>query len=145
MAIVSFSYYNCTYMGETIAENDFPRMEKRAERVIKQITHGRVTAETFATLPAFYQQAVQEAICAQVEYYAVMGEDISINGDNGCNGWSIGEMRINGRSSNSSVKDNVATTMVCAAAIAALEQTGLLNPQVPTLGEPMVTPWGWCL
>jgi hypothetical protein len=70
-----------------------------------------------------------------------MGTDVSVNGDTGGNGWAIGEMRINGTSTVSS-KATGASTLVCAAAIAALEQTGLMNPQVPTAGEPPVVPWG---
>lgn len=140
MAIATYLYYTETYMGETVAENDFPQMEAKAERLIKQITHGR--AANFAALPAFQQEAIQEAICAQVEYYAIMGTDVSVNGDAGGNGWTIGDMHINGSSSNVT-KTTGASTMVCAAAVAALEQTGLLNPQVDTLGEPFVTPWGW--
>ena len=46
MAIVTLEYYNETYIGETLAEADFPRAEARAERIIAQITHGRATAET---------------------------------------------------------------------------------------------------
>lgn len=140
MAIVTYAYYTGTYLGEAVAESDFPQMEAKAERLIKQITHGR--AANFAALPAFQQEAIQEAICAQVEYYAIMGTDVSVNGDAGGNGWTIGDMHINGSSAN--VTKNVgASTMVCAAAVAALEQTGLLNPQIATLGEPFVTPWGW--
>ena len=142
MAIVTYSYYTTTYMGETIAETDFPRIEARAERAIKHLTHVRVTDAKFATLLQFQQDAVKEAICAQCEYYAIMGEDVAVNGDTGGNGWSIGEMRING-SSGSGSKASGAQTMICAAAIAALEQTGLLNPQVETAGEPPIIPWGW--
>ena len=142
MAIVTYSYYTSTYMGETIAETDFPRIEARAERAIKHLTHGRATDATFAALLQFQQEAVKEAICAQCEYYAIMGEDVAVNGDTGGNGWSIGEMRING-SNGSGSKTSGAQTMICAAAIAALEQTGLLNPQVETAGEPPIIPWGW--
>jgi hypothetical protein len=142
MSIVCYEYYIATYMGETVDEKDFPRMEAKAERLIKQITHGR--AANIAALPAFQQEAIKEAICAQVEYYALMGTDVSVNGDSGGNGWSIGEMHINGTSTASS-KATGASTMVCAAAIAALEQSGLMNPQVPTLGEPPLNPWGWLL
>ena len=139
MSIVCYAYYTATYMGETIDEKDFPRMEVKAERLIKQITHGR--AANFAALPAFQQEAIKEAICAQVEYYAIMGTDVSINGDAGGNGWTIGDMHINGSSANVT-KTTGASTMVCAAAVAALEQSGLLNPQVATFGEPVPLPWG---
>jgi hypothetical protein len=140
MSIACYEYYIATYMGEAVDEKDFPRMAAKAERAINQITHGR--AAHFAALPSFQQEALKEAVCAQIEYYVLMGTDVSVNGDTGGNGWAIGEMRINGTSTASS-KETGASTMICAAAIAALEQTGLLNPQVPTAGEPFVSPWGW--
>ena len=142
MAIVTYTYYTTEYAGEAIADTDFPRYVARAERAIKHITHGRVTAARFATLPAYQQEAAKEAICAQCEYYAIMGEDVAVNGDTGGNGWSIGEMHLNG-SASSANKSTGAKTMICAASIAALEQTGLLNPQVETVGEPSVIPWRW--
>lgn len=138
MAIVTFKYYSETYLGEPIAESDFPRAEAKAERLVNQITHGR--AAKFAALPAFQQDAVKEAICAQVEYYAMMGTDVSVNGDTGGGGWTIGKMHINGSGSSASSATGAAS-MVCAAAIAALEQTGLMNPQVTTVGEPSMLPF----
>ena len=142
MAIVTYSYYVTTYMGEQIAEADFPRAEAKAERLIRQITHGR--AAKFAALPVFQQDAVREAICAQVEYYALMGTDVSVTGDTAGGGWTIGSMHINGSGgSGSGSRSALAATMVCPAAVAALEQTGLLNPQVDTLGDPPRVPWPW--
>lgn len=140
MAIVTFEYYKDTYLGEPIAESDFPRAEAKAERLVNQITHGR--AANFAALPAFQQAAVKEAICAQVEYYSLMGTDVSVNGDTGGNGWSIGSLHING-SWAASGKATGAGTMIGAATIAALEQTGLLNPQVETVGGPPRVPYPW--
>lgn len=141
MSIACYEYYIATYMGEAVDEKDFPRMAVKAERVINQITHGR--AAHFAALPSFQQEALRQAVCAQIEYYALMGTDVSVNGDTGGNGWAIGEMRINGTTSTTaSSKATGASTLVCAAAIAALEQTGLMNPQVPTAGEPFAVPWG---
>jgi hypothetical protein len=137
MAIVTYSYYTDTYLGEAVASDDFPQMDAKAERLINQITHGR--ASFFDALPAFQQQAIKDAICAQIEYYAVMGTDVSINGETS-SGWTVGKVRVDGGIKN---KETGAVSMVCAAAIAALEQTGLLNPQVPTLGEPPRLPWPW--
>lgn len=143
MAIVTYEYYSTEYMGEPIAETDFPRAEAKAERIVTQITHGR-TAD-FAALPAFQQDAVKEAICAQIEYYSLMGTDVSVNGESGANGWTVGKVHVNGHAGNAALR-NGASTMVCAAAVAALEQTGLMNPQVDTIGElPRVPyPWGYC-
>ena len=139
MAIVTENYYKNTYLGEPIATADFPRAEARAERLITQITHGR--AANYAALPLFQQEAIQEAICAQIEYYAINGVEISISGKT-ADGWTVGKVRVDKGSGASATG---AVSMVCPSAIAALEQTGLLNPQVPTLGEPWRTPypWGW--
>ena len=139
MAIVTYSYYTDTYMGEPIAEADFPRAEAKAERLITQITHGR--AADYAALPAFQQQAIQEAICGQIEYYGLMGLDVAIAGEMS-SGWTVGKVRVDGGNAS---KATGAVTMVSPSAIAALELTGLLNPQVPTSGEPanVPYPWGW--
>lgn len=140
MAIVCWDYYLTKYMGEPISMEEFLRAEAKAERLITQITHGR--AANFAALPAFQQEAVREAVCAQIEYYALMGLDVAINGDTGGNGWTVGKVRVNGTNSAWNAK-NTGATMVCASAIAALEQTGLLNPQVGTLGDPPLVGWPW--
>lgn len=142
MAIVTYAYYSDTFLGETIASTDFPRAEMRAERLIAQITHGRATEQSFAALPIFQQNAVKDAICSQIEYYALNGIDVSIAGETS-SGWTVGKVRVDG--SNKACATGAAS-MVCPSALAALEQTGLLNPQVPTLGEPPLAPWpfgGW--
>lgn len=142
MAIVDYTYYTDTYLGEPIASDDFPRAEAKAERLITQITHGR--AANYAALPDFQQEAIKTAICAQIEYYAMMGTDVSVNGDTtGGNGWTVGKVHVGGRASSAAAANNKqGASMVCAAAIAALEQTGLMNPQVPCVG-PVLSPWPW--
>lgn len=137
MAIVTLEYYQDTYMGEAIAADEFPRAEARAERLITQITHGR--AANYAALPTFQQSAIMDAICAQIEYYALNGVDISISGETS-SGWTVGKVRVDGGDKN---KATGAVSMVCPAAIAALEQTGLLNGQVATVGMPAQAAWPW--
>lgn len=139
MAIVSFDYYSNTYCGETIAESSFPQYESRAERQIINLTHGR--AANFAALPAFQQTAILNAICAQIEYLFLEGIEITVNGSS-AGGWTVGKVRVD-KGGSSSAKAAGATTMICAGAIAELEQTGLLNPQVPTLGDPVLLPYPW--
>lgn len=139
MAIVTYAYYSGTYLGEAIAQADFPRAEARAERLIAQITHGRATEATFAALPLFQQNAVKDAICAQIEYYALNGIDISIAGETS-SGWTVGKVKVDGSAKACATG---AASMVCPSAFASLELTGLLNPQVPTLGEPPIAPWPW--
>ena len=137
MAIVTYNYYSQTYCGETIAIEDFPQYEARAERQIVQITHGR--AANFAALPAFQQVAIENAICCQVEYLINEGLEITVNGTN-AGGWTVGKVRVD-KGSGKSV--SVGASMISAGAIAELEQTGLLNPQVPTVGDPILLPFPW--
>lgn len=129
MAIVDYGYYTATYMGEAIA-GDFPRACARAERLINQITHGR--AAQYDALPPVLQEAVKTAICAQIEYYALMGIDISVTGETASD-WTVGKVSVRSGSSGAGSVAG-ASSMVCPAAIAALEQTGLLDPSVPAVG-----------
>ena len=128
MAIVDLAFYMTTYCGEPIDPCEFPRMEAKAERVINQLTHGR--AADYAALPQFQQYAVRDAICAQIEYYSILGTDVSVSGDSGGAGWTVGKVHVDG-GNGSSIAKTGASSMVCAAAVAALEQSGLMNPQVP--------------
>ena len=129
--LVDFEYYSNTYLGEPISAEEFPRAEAKAERAVHLITYGR--ARDFDALPAFQQQAVRDAVCAQIEYYAIMGTDVSVNGDTGGAGWTVGKVHVNGGTGAAAAKTG-ASTMLCAAAVAALEQTGLMNPQVDVAG-----------
>lgn len=139
MAIVTFEYYAQVYCGEAIAECEFPQYANRATRQIVHLTHGR--AANFAALPAFQQTAILNAICAQIEYLYLEGVEITVNGSS-AGGWTVGKVRVD-KGGSSSATVTGAPTMICAGAIAELEQTGLLNPQVPTLGEPILLPYPW--
>lgn len=134
MSIVSYEYYTTTYLGELVSETDFPRYDLRAESVIKQITKG--ATEHFASMPSDLQEAVQNAICAQIDYFGLYGLDVAITGRAG-GGFTVGKVSV---SSGAEVKAG-ASSIVCPAAIAYLEQTGLLNPQVDTLDRPFF--WWW--
>lgn len=141
MSIVNYEFYTGIFLGEPIDIDDFPRAEARAERAIAQMTHGRATAATFAALPAFQQAAVKDAICSQIEYYALNGVDVSINGETS-SGWTVGKVRVDG---GDKCKSTGAASMLCAAAITSLEQTGLLDPSVAVFGMPPQVPawWRW--
>lgn len=129
MAIVDYEYYAQTYMGEPIAENDFPQFEARAERQIKLATHGR--AAEYAALPAFQQEAIKEAICAQVEYINLKGLEVTYAGSSGT-GFTVGKVKIEG---SKTAGASAGSGSLCVGAIAALEQSGLLNPAVPVIKE----------
>lgn len=131
MAIVSYEYYITVFMGETISEDDFPRYDLRAELIIRNITKG--ATDHFENLTPPSQEAVKNAICAQIEYLSIYGADVAITGRTG-GGFTVGKVSV---TSGSEVKAG-ASSMVCAMAIAFLEQTGLLNPAVDTIDKPFL-------
>ena len=135
--IVDYAIYVQCYMGEPIPPEDFMRASAKAERVIKKITHGR----DYNALPEWQQQAYKEAICAQIEYYAVYGTEISVSG-NTAPEWTVGKVHVGGGRSDSGTATGAAT-MIAPGAIAALEQTGLLNPDVPAVDFPRIEGWWW--
>ena len=45
MAIVDYIYYVGEYGGNTVPEEEFSKSEKKAEAYLKNITHGKLTAE----------------------------------------------------------------------------------------------------
>ena len=142
MAIVDWSYYSNVYHGKEATSDTFTALESRAEDVIGAMTRWQATEDTVASLPLMIHVLVKKAVCAQIDYFAVNGLD-SVAGGNE-RGWTVGKVRVDGGSS--AAARTGAPTMVSPSAISALEQTGLLNPQVLTVGEPPLVPypWGWC-
>ena len=132
MAIVSYEFYTQEYFGEPIAECKFAQYLAPAIRAVNLMTHGR--AAHFAALHPVLQEAIRNAICAQISYYVTNGLEVSVNG-NTAGGWTVGKVRVdNGGSSGAGASSG--RSMLCASAIAELEQTGLLNPDVPVVGMP---------
>lgn len=131
MAIVSYEYYTTSYMGEPLSESDFPRYDLRAESVIQNVTKG--ATKQFVNMPEEIQEAVQNAICAQIEYFDLYGIDVAVSGRTG-GGFTVGKVSVQ----NGAQVKTGASSMVCPAALAYLEQTGLLNPQVPTFDKPFM-------
>ena len=131
MSIVSYEYYTSSYMGELIPEAEFPRYDLRAESIIQNITRG--ATKHFDQMPEEIQGAVKNAICALIEYFSYFGTDVAISGRTG-GGFTVGKVSV----SNGAQVKTGASSMVCPAALAFLEQTGLLNPQVETFDKPFL-------
>lgn len=130
---VTYDYYTDTFLGEEIDENSFPRYEAKAERLINQVTRGMASSPR---LPSTLQEAVKDAICAQIEYYVLYGLDIAVAGRQG-GGFTVGKVSVQAASNGNAQAG--AASMVAPAALAYLEQTGLLNPAVATADMP----WLW--
>lgn len=138
--IVTLQYYRFTYHGAPVADAEFPRLEAAAARAVAQMTHGRAAEDSIAVLPAPLQNAVKTAVCAQIEYYTVLGASVAVTGDAGGGGWTVGKVHVNGGAGQRSG----AEALLCPAAVAALEQTGLLYPGVAAIDAPgPLLPWGW--
>ena len=132
-AIVDFAYYQGTYMGKEAKEASFPALYAHASRVIGAMTRWQVTEENFATFPAFVQTLYKLALCAQVDTLAINGVE-SLNTIGGV-GFTVGKVRVDGYAS--ARTGGAMSASVSPAAVAYLEQTGLLYPAVPIVGVPL--------
>lgn len=86
----------------------------------------------FAALPPPQQEAVMNAICAQIEYYGEVGQSVAVTGDTGTGGWAVGAVKVYGGQQ----KRGVYSSMLCPAAVAILEQSGLMHPGVDAIDCP---------
>ena len=140
MALVTLEYYQGTFLGEPIAAEVFPRYELRAEELILGLI--RSTEAKVAELSEDLQTAVKKAICAQVEYFQEYGIGVAVYGKEAGGGFTVGKVSVNNGSSTAAASG--ARSMIAPAVYGYLEQTGLLNPAVPTAGMPPQY-WGWFL
>lgn len=133
-AIVDYTFYSTVYMGTEADNASFPALCARAEDVIGAMTRWAVDTNTIARLPEKVQTLYKKAICAQVDALAINGTESLADGVGG--GFTVGKVTVQGRQMQQTGGRLAAS--VSALAIAYLEQTGLLNPAVPTLDG-----W-WC-
>lgn len=138
MAIVDNCYYANKFYGETIASNDFPRYEARAEDVVLLLTKGRINEDNFTTFPERIQELVKKAICAQCEYFSIYGLDISSTGLTNA-GFTVGKVSVNGGGASESMLG--AKGMISPLVYNYLEQTGLLDPSVGVVDATFIMPW----
>lgn len=129
-AIVDFAYYTGTYMGEEADATTFPALNAHASRVIGAMTRWKVTEENFGELPSMIQTLYKLAICSQVDFLSINGVE-SLSAGSGT-GFTVGKVRVDG--SSRFAASGAMSASVSPAAVAYLEQTGLLNPAVPVWG-----------
>ena len=127
MGIVDWTFYSTVYMGNDADQTSFPALCARASDIIGAVTHW-ADDQTILAKPAIIQLLYKKAICAQVDFLAINGTD-SIN-ETATGGWTVGKVTVHGNAGNASggkMSGNISPT-----AVMYLEQTGLMNPQVPT-------------
>ncbi len=127
MGVVDFSFYWNVYRGTDADDTTFPALCARASDIVGALTHW-VDDATILTLPAQIQTLYKKAVCAQVDFLAINGMD-SLN-ESETAGFTVGKVTVHGKSSTSG--GGVMQANISPLAITYLEQTGLMNPQVPT-------------
>ena len=129
MGVVDFSFYWNVYRGTDATEQTFPALCARASDVIGAVTHWKVDETTISNLHVMVQQLYKKAVCAQVDFLSINGMD-SLN-ETETAGWTVGKVTIHGK--NSTKAGGSMSESISPLAIMYLEQTGLMNPQVPTV------------
>ena len=127
MGVVDYEFYSTIYGGTDADQTSFPALCARASDIIGAVTHW-VDAETIATLPALHQTLYKKAICAQVDFLSINGID-SVN-ETASAGYTVGKVTVHGKAS--STTGGAMSESISPLAVTYLEQTGLMNPQVPT-------------
>ena len=133
MGVVDFAYYSGVYMGTEADAASFPAHCARAEDVIGALT--RWADETkILSLPARIQTLYKKAICAQIDFFALNGVE-TINETGGSGGFTVGKVTVHGKQNSGGSSGGRAADAVSPQAVLYLEQTGLMNPHVATVGD----------
>ena len=142
MAMVDYAFYTNTYMGDTLNSTDFPRYAARAEDIVCAMTRWRVTANTIAELDELTAKLFKKAICAQADALMLNGYD-SVAGDTSAGvGFTVGKVTVQGRASAGAMGVGAMSGEIAPLALAYLEQTGLMRPDVPVMqGGPFAGWW----
>lgn len=129
MGVVDYAFYTDVYKGTDADEVSFPALCARACDIIGAVTHWVVDETTITNLPALVQTLYKKAVCAQIDFLVINGTD-SIN-ESGNAGFTVGKVTVHGKAT--SATGGKLSESISPLAIGYLEQTGLMNPQVPTL------------
>lgn len=129
MGVVDYTFYSTVYKGSDADQASFPALCARAEDVMGAVTHW-VEDERILALPTLVQTLYKKAVCAQVDFLAINGAD-SLNESDTGGGWTVGKVTVHGRQGQQTGGKLVES--ISPLAIGYLEQTGLMNPQVPTV------------
>ena len=126
MGVVDYTFYSTVYGGTDADAQTFPALCARASDIIGAVTHW-VDDAKILTLPVMLQTLYKKAVCAQVDFLAINGID-SLN-ETATGGFTVGKVTVHAKASACGGK---LYESISPLAIGYLEQTGLMNPQVPT-------------
>ena len=127
MGVVDYTFYSQVYGGTDATQLTFPALCARASDIVGAVTHW-VDENHVMTLPAPIPTLYKKAICAQVDFLSINGMD-SLN-ETESTGFTVGKVTVHGKAK--SENSGAMSGNISPLAIFYLEQTGLMNPQVPT-------------
>ena len=128
MGIVDFTFYSDVYKGNEADSTSFPALCARASDVIGAVTHW-VDDATILKLPVLHQTLYKKAICAQIDFLSLNGMD-SLN-ETASGGFTVGKVTVQAKASTNG--GGKLSESISPLAIGYLEQTGLMNPNVPCI------------
>lgn len=115
--IVTWDYFNCTYIGQGVSPTDFPRLNVRAEDMIDALVNGAL--KNFDTFAEDVKTLVRKAICAQIEYYGQYSTEVGFEEERA--GFTVGKVSVQ------NVQQAGSKTYISPMAISYLERTGLMS------------------
>jgi len=120
MVYVDQTYYDDTYKGDSIPEDEFEALEQRASELIDDLTQYRVAQSDngIADYSAFVQKQFKKAVCSQIEFMNANGGSELLTADN-MQSAGLGKFNY---SSGGSVKTRIIAPMV----YRYLDPTGLM-------------------
>ena len=128
MGLVDFDFYWNVYRGQEADQTSFPALCARASDVIGAVTHW-VDDATILKLPTLHQTLYKKAICAQIDFLSLNGMD-SLN-ETASGGFTVGKVTVQAKANTSG--GGKLSESISPLAIGYLEQTGLMNPNVPCI------------
>lgn len=141
MDYIDASYYNSTFMGTAANDDTLDALISRATDIVNMITgQAIVQAGGLSGLSADVAAAVQKATAYQTEYFIQNGGLETANSGQGVasDTVTIGKFSIKQR-----VACESCDPRVCPMTVSILEQTGLMNRSVQTLGGEFSGFGGW--
>ena len=122
MSYVTMEDYTEKYMGEPVAEADFPSLEKRAAEIIEEMSLYRIQEDRMDSFREDVQERIRMAVCAEMEYLdANVGSDL----DNGA-GLQSGSLGKYSFSQGNGAEGYAAQSVYSPRAVRLLMPTGLL-------------------
>ena len=128
MGVVDYTFYSSVYGGTDATQQTFPALCARASDIVGAVTHW-VDETTISKLPAMYQTLYKKAICAQVDFLSLNGTE-SLN-ETGNSGFTVGKVTVHAKAGSNT--GGRLSESISPLAISYLEQTGLMNPNIPCI------------